>query len=76
MHSFDVKINNLLDISNPNIRKQLGIKLDDIVGNSYNATHKINQYAKENKYNGIVAPSARADGGLNIIVFDGSTIKP
>ncbi|MDF2588006.1 MAG: hypothetical protein K0S41_1847 [Anaerocolumna sp.] len=71
MHSFDVKIENLLDVSNPQVRKQLGITLDDIIGNNYDVTHKIGEYAKKNGYNGIIVPSARADGGLNIFLFDG-----
>ncbi len=76
MHSFDVKIDNLLDVSNPNVRNQLGINLKDITGDSYEVTHKIGQYAQKNGYSGIVAPSARADGGLNVIIFDGAIIIP
>jgi len=75
IHTFDVKIDNLLDVSNPSVRKQLGVTLDDIVGNSYDVTHQIGEFANTNGYSGVVAPSARADGGLNVILFSGQTVK-
>ncbi len=75
MHSYDVKIDNLLDVSNPSVRKQLGVTLDDIVGNSYDVTHKIGEFAKANGYSGVVTPSARADGGLNVILFSDKSVK-
>lgn len=75
LHTYDVKIDNLLDVSNPKVRNQLGVTLEDIVGNSYDKTHMIGEYAKNNGYAGVVAPSARADGGLNVILFDGATIQ-
>lgn len=75
MHAFDVKIDNLLDVSNPSTRRQLGVTLEDIIGDSYDVTHKIGEFAKTNGFSGIIAPSARADGGLNIIIFNGKLVK-
>ena len=49
---------------------RLRLSLSDITGESYIYTHYIGKYAYENGYNGIIAPSARADGGLNIILFN------
>lgn len=69
MYSYDLKLTNMLDVSNPSVRSQLGISLDSIVGESYDVTHAIGRYAYNNGYNGIIAPSARADGGVNIILF-------
>ena len=69
MHAFDVKIGGLLDVSNESVRKSLGVTLADITGNDYAITQKIGQYALNNGYTGIVAPSARADGGLNVVLF-------
>ncbi len=37
---------------------------------NYDVTHAIGRYAYSNGYNGIIAPSARADGGINIIIFN------
>jgi hypothetical protein len=38
-------------------------------------THQIGEYALNNGYTGIIAPSARADGGVNIILFNPEIIK-
>ena len=70
MYMYDVKLTNMLDVSNPSVRSQLGISLESILGESYDVTHSIGRYAYSNGYNGIIAPSARADGGVNIILFN------
>ena len=75
MYSYDVRLTNMLDVSNPSVRSQLGISLDSIVGESYDVTHAIGRYAYSNGYNGIIAPSARADGGINIILFNAKGVK-
>lgn len=71
-YSYDVKLDNMLDVSNPYVREQLGISLESIVGDSYGYahTHSVGRFAYRNGYNGIIAPSARADGGVNLILFD------
>ena len=75
MYSYDVKLTNMLDVSNPSVRSRLGISLDSIIGESYDVTHAIGRYAYSNGYNGIIAPSARADGGVNIILFNTKGVK-
>lgn len=73
--SFDATIHNLLDLSNPKTRLQLGVSLDDLVrhGGSeawrYQVTQPLGTWAREQGYNGLIAPSAQADGGLNVILF-------
>ena len=37
---------------------------------NYIIPQQIGTYAYKNGYNGLIAPSARADGGVNIILFD------
>ena len=71
----DVRLTNMLDISNPSVRSQLGISLESIVGEGYDVTHAIGRYAYSNGYDGIIAPSARADGGINIILFNAKGMK-
>ena len=75
MYSYDVRLTNMLDVSNPSVRSQLGISLESIVGEGYDVTHAIGRYAYSNGYNGIIAPSARADGGINIILFNAKGVK-
>ena len=75
MYSYDVRLTNMLDVSNPSVRSQLGISLESIVGEGYDVTHAIGRYAYSSGYNGIIAPSARADGGINIILFNAKGVK-
>jgi RES domain-containing protein len=75
MYSYDVKLTNMLDVSNGTVRSELGVSLDSLIGDSYDVTHAIGRYAYTNGYNGIIAPSARADGGVNLILFSGKGVK-
>jgi len=65
--SREVKLNNVLDLTDPKIRKQLRVNLEDIAGDSYSKTSQIGRWAKEKGYDGILAPSARDKGGSNIV---------
>ena len=67
----DFELNNVLDLTDSKVRSQLGVSFDDITGDSYDFTHKIGDFAIENGYDGILAPSARNMGGSNIIIFGG-----
>ena len=64
-------------MSNPTVREKMGIKLDEILRPSgkYTLTHSIGEFAIEDGYTGIIAPSSKADGGANIIIFDPETIN-
>ncbi len=77
---FDVSVDGLLDISNPAVRNELGVSLADITRISgpdmYTVTQQLGSYARREGYNGILAPSARADGGLNVIIFDPKKVGP
>ena len=75
MYQYDVRLTNMLDVSNPSVRSQLNISLQSIIGESYDVTHAIGRYAYSNGYNEIIAPSARADGGINIILFNAKGVK-
>jgi RES domain-containing protein len=82
MHEFDVSITGLLDLSSPAIRDQLGVSLDDLIrtGGSevwkYELTHPIGAWAKAKRYKGLIAPSAQADGGVNVVLFDWPWLIP
>ena len=75
MYQYDVRLTNMLDVSNPSVRSQLNISLESIIGESYDVTHAIGRYAYSNGYNEIIAPSARADGAINIILFNAKGVK-
>ncbi|MGN6230676.1 MAG: RES family NAD+ phosphorylase [Trinickia sp.] len=65
--SKDVTLNSVLDLTDPQVREQLGVSLSDITGNSYDATHRLGDWASDNGYDGILAPSARDASGANLI---------
>jgi hypothetical protein len=77
MHTFDVVERRLLDLSNPVVRRSLGVSLGDLTrvgGNPawrYEVTQPLGAWAQANGYRGIIAPSAQADGGVNLILFKG-----
>ncbi|WP_448126372.1 RHS repeat-associated core domain-containing protein [Pseudomonas veronii] len=66
-----VQLNNVLDLTRADVRKQLGVSLKSITGNKYTETHQIGSWAKANGYDGILAPSARNPTGSNLISFAG-----
>jgi len=63
------------------VRNDLGVSLEDLVrtGGSqewrYEVTNPLGRYAEDSGYNGIIAPAAQADGGVNLIIFDSSLVK-
>ena len=65
----DVHLDNLLDLTDPGVRAQLGVTTDMITGDSYDVTQTIGEWALANGYDGILAPSARLDGGTNLVAF-------
>ncbi|RON08075.1 type IV secretion protein Rhs [Pseudomonas brassicacearum] len=66
-----VQLNNVLDLTRADVRKQLGVSLKSITGDKYTQTHQIGAWAKANGYDGILAPSARNPTGSNLISFAG-----
>lgn len=65
----NVVLSGMLDVTNPQVREHLGIGLSDLVGDGYDVTHRVGEYASAGGYTGIIAPSARGDGGVNIVIF-------
>jgi RES domain-containing protein len=79
--SKDISVPNMLDLTNPEVLRWLGTTKDDLTrtaddiiraggeeGAEYVLTNAIGDFART-RYNGMVAPSARKSGGVNIILF-------
>ena len=82
MHAFpNATVPNLLDISNPAVRESLGVSLGDLTRTGgaqawrYEVTQPMGSWAEQNGYNGIIVPSAQANGGVNLIIFDAKWVK-
>jgi RES domain-containing protein len=65
----NVQLKRVLDLTDKETRRQLGVSLDDITGESYRKTQQIGAWAKEVGYDGILAPSARDKDGSNIVIL-------
>jgi RES domain-containing protein len=81
LHSFDSRVSDLLDLSSVATRNKLGVTLDDITRTGgtqawrYELTQPVGAWAQQNGYRGIIAPSAQASGGLNVILFEAKGVK-
>jgi hypothetical protein len=82
MHAFpNTSVSNLLDVSNATVRDSLGITLQDLTRTGgtqawrYEVTQPLGSWAQQNGYKGIIAPSAQANGGVNLIIFDAIGVK-
>lgn len=57
-------VDNLLDLTNPTMRNELGVSLDDLTwtgsnkARNYEVTQPLGRYAQLMGYNGIIVPSA------------------
>lgn len=64
----------MLDLSDPKVLKELGLDPRDLTelkgANQYELTQAIGDAARENGFDGIIAPSAAKEGGINIITFE------
>jgi len=71
----NVKISNVLDLTDPAARQALGITVNDITntnhgGDAYTTTQRIGAWARDQGYNAIIAPSAQNPSGApNLISF-------
>jgi RES domain-containing protein len=63
-------VENILDLTDPAVRTQLGVSLDQLTGENYFMTQAIGDFAR-GRYNGILAPSARDTAGANLVLFEG-----
>lgn len=76
----DVRIAGTLDLTDPAALRALGVTRDQIVMSShgangaYNHTQRIAEWAREQGYNAILAPSAQARSGTNLITFDSTKV--
>ena len=63
----NIKVNNVLDLTNSTVRSQLGVSLEQLTGGSYKYTHALGDFARGQGYGGILFPSARAKGTTNFV---------
>lgn len=75
LHSKHYRLDKVLDLTDPNTRNILNINISDILYDSkkfeyaYEVTHQIGNIAKQKGLQGIKAPSAASEGGINLIIL-------
>lgn len=69
--SRDVTLDNVLDLTSPSVRRRVGVTKAEITSNDYSIPQQIGDEAVRLGYQGILAPSARRKGGINLVSFDG-----
>ncbi|WP_343239069.1 hemagglutinin repeat-containing protein, partial [Stenotrophomonas sp.] len=77
----NVKIEGVLDLTNPAALRALGVTREQVVmsshgaNGSYDQTQRIASWAREQGYNAILAPSAQNKTGVNLITFDSTKVE-
>jgi len=73
----NIESKDLLDLTNLEVRKKMGVSLEQITGNSYEFTDIIGSWSRKNNYKGIIYPSARGTVEnkyfVNVILFNSGT---
>jgi RHS repeat-associated protein len=64
----NVRVDNVLDLTNPAVRNQLGVTLTDLTSNDYTVTQAIGDLARS-RYSAILVPSAREPGAKNLVLL-------
>ena len=77
----NVSINNVLDLTNPAARQALGVTLDEITqvghgGAAYATPQRLSEWARDQGYKAILAPSAQNPRGANLVTFDSMPVVP
>lgn len=70
----NIVMNNVLDLTDPAAQQALGVTPQQLVdsshgGQAYEVTQRISAWARDQGYQGILAPSAQDSGGTNLISF-------
>ena len=66
--SRNVSIDNVLDLTNANVRTQLGISLEQLTSNDYFITQALGDFAR-GRYSALLVPSARLPGASNLVIL-------
>lgn len=68
-----VKAENILDLTDPSVRRQLGVTLDDLTHpTDYSVTQRVGNWARQSGFEGLLVPSSPDRSGQNLVLFGGS----
>jgi RES domain-containing protein len=69
VYEVEVKLDSVLDLTDPVVLERSGISAGSLTGSDVNATRGIAAEARERGYEALLVPSAAAPGSKNLVVF-------
>jgi RES domain-containing protein len=72
LYTIETKLGNVVDLSSPSVLQSLGLTAEHLGGFDHHACQKIGGAAAWLEHDGILVPSARRKGGVNLVMFPAS----
>jgi filamentous hemagglutinin len=69
VYELEVKLESVLDLTDPAVLEKSAISADSLTGRDVNATRRIAAEARERGYEALLVPSAAAPASKNLVVF-------
>jgi RES domain-containing protein len=69
VYELEVKLDSVLDLTDPAILEKSAISADSLTGRDVHATRRIAADARERGYAALLVPSAAAPGSKNLVIF-------
>lgn len=69
VYEVEVKLDSVLDLTDPVVLERSGISAGSLTGSDVNATQRIAAEARERGYVALLVPSAAAPGSKNLVIF-------
>lgn len=77
VYELEVKLEAVLDLTDPDVLRKSGIQRDTLTGSDVNATREIAAQARERGYEALLVPSAAAANSRNLVIFvDKLPVRP
>ena len=69
VYELEVKLEGILDLTDPDVLQRSGIRQDSLTGTDVNATRQIAAQARARDYQALLVPSAAAPNSKNLVIF-------
>jgi RES domain-containing protein len=77
VYELEVKLEAILDLTDPSVLQRIGIQQDSLTSTEINATREIAARARERGYEALLVPSAAAANSKNLVIFlDKLPVRP
>ena len=68
-YRLEVRLNSVLDLTNPDVLQRMGITADLLIGSDLKVTREIARAARESGYEAMLVPSAADPASKNLVIF-------